>query len=181
MSWPVSISQTAPQAEPPRPHLRHLQQGVQEQLQPAAAPVGAHGHQDEGPSGPGEGGRSEGRTGGEADGAALPSPPHPAPAAASSLFHGSRPRDPPPARSARQPGGPAGVCVNRPGNSNHGCAASAHPGSCCCCRVHGAGGFSGRRARVRPRLKDNSGLFDTSDSCRKCPKHRNMSAELHQL
>uniref|UniRef100_A0A669CGQ7 MYC-associated zinc finger protein a (purine-binding transcription factor) n=1 Tax=Oreochromis niloticus TaxID=8128 RepID=A0A669CGQ7_ORENI len=64
----MSASQTAHQAGPARPHLRHLQQGVQEQLQPAAAPVGAHGHQDEGPGSPGEGGRSEGRPGGEADG-----------------------------------------------------------------------------------------------------------------
>lgn len=132
----VSVSQTAHQAEPPRPHLRHLQQGVQEQLQPAAAPVGAHGHQDEGPSVPREGGSGEGGPGGEADGPSVSAPAHPAHPA----YPHRRPRDPP---SARQPREPAGLCVHRPGNSNHGCSASTHPGSCCGRGLHGAGGRGG--------------------------------------
>ncbi|XP_037648880.1 zinc finger protein 628 isoform X5 [Sebastes umbrosus] len=151
----VSASQTAHQAEPARSHLRHLQQGVQEQLQPAAAPVGAHGHQDEGPRGAGEGGRSEGRTGGEADGPSVPPPPHPADATSSSSTPSDRhrrrrcrpgvPAPPaPPARSAaRQPREPAGLRVHRHGNCNYGCTASTHPGSCCCRGLHGAGGFAG--------------------------------------
>ncbi|XP_037648876.1 translation initiation factor IF-2 isoform X2 [Sebastes umbrosus] len=146
----VSASQTAHQAEPARSHLRHLQQGVQEQLQPAAAPVGAHGHQDEGPRGAGEGGRSEGRTGGEADGPSVPPPPHPADATSSSSTPSDRhrrrrcrpgvPAPPaPPARSAaRQPREPAGLRVHRHGNCNYGCTASTHPGSCCCRGLHGA-------------------------------------------
>lgn len=143
----VSVSQTALQAEPAGPHLRHLQQGVQEQLQPAAPPVGAHGHQDEGPRRPGEGGRREGRTGGEAVRPSLPPPPQPALTASSSPSPNRRPRGPPPARSARQPRQPTGLCVHRPGNPNHGCTASTHPGSCCRRGLHGAGGFAGRGAR----------------------------------
>lgn len=138
----VSASQTAHQTEPPGPHLCHLQQGVQEQLQPAAAPVGAHRHQDEGQSKPREGGRREGRTSGEADSPSFPPSPHPSCTVLSSPSPCSCAGDPPPARSACEPGGPASLCVHCPSNRNHGSTASAHPSSCCCCWVHGAGGFT---------------------------------------
>uniref|UniRef100_A0A3Q3XHM1 C2H2-type domain-containing protein n=1 Tax=Mola mola TaxID=94237 RepID=A0A3Q3XHM1_MOLML len=118
----VSVSQTAHQAEPARPHLCHLQQGVQEQLQPAAAPVGAHGHQDEGPGVPRKGGPGEDGPGGQADGPAVPAPAHSAHPALPCPHR--RPRDPPPARSARKPREPDCLCVHRPGNRNHGCSAS---------------------------------------------------------
>ncbi|XP_028454870.1 myc-associated zinc finger protein-like [Perca flavescens] len=73
--------------------------------------------------------------GGGGEGASVPPPAHAAPAASASLAAPQRHRPP-----ARQPGEPGGVCVHRPGDRNHGCAASAHPGSCCCCGLHGAGG-----------------------------------------
>lgn len=133
----VSASQTAHQTEPAGPHLCHLQQRVQEQLQPAAAPVGAHGHQDEGPSEPREGGCRE-----EAASPSVTPPPHPSNTGFSSPSPRSCARDPPPAWSAREPGEPDSLCVHRPGNRNHGCTASAHPSSCCCCWVHGPGGFA---------------------------------------
>uniref|UniRef100_H2SBB9 MYC-associated zinc finger protein a (purine-binding transcription factor) n=1 Tax=Takifugu rubripes TaxID=31033 RepID=H2SBB9_TAKRU len=132
----LSASQTPGQAGPARPHLRHLQQGVQEQLQPAAAPVGPHRRPDEGPGGPGEGGGGQSDPGGEADGAAVAAAAH----AARPAPRRHRSRGPPPARAAREPArAAASVCVHHPGNRNHGCNASTHPSSGGGRGLHGAG------------------------------------------
>ncbi|MEQ2211799.1 hypothetical protein XENOCAPTIV_016423 [Xenoophorus captivus] len=139
MSLPVS--QASFQTGPSGPHLRHLQQGVQEQLQPAAAPVRPHWHQDEGPSGAGEGGRSEGGTVGEADHPPVSASAHTAPSTSTSCLH--RPGHPLPIRSTCQPGRTAGLRVHRSGNCHHGCSASAHPGCDHCRGLHGPGGFAG--------------------------------------
>uniref|UniRef100_A0A672JPX1 Si:ch211-166g5.4 n=1 Tax=Salarias fasciatus TaxID=181472 RepID=A0A672JPX1_SALFA len=78
---PLSSSEASVSADPGAAHLCHLQQAVQEQLQPAAAPVGPHWgtHEGQGQRAGGGSKGGSGRPGGGGGGGPRPTNPNPNP------------------------------------------------------------------------------------------------------